>query len=274
MAEELRFEKSFGERGAVDGDERLVRAGTVPVRGAGDQFLAGAALPTQQDRRVRACDARNAVEERTHRLARADHVVLEVDLGAQLFVAFLEAKALTPLFASDGGKRAEDHQQPDVTFVERRPGPALEPHAADDAPESHHGRDNRVSAIVGGTVAVDDECLSLAGRAVDEVRVDSHGIALGGQRPRRSKMRRQARVSVQRDCDRGNRIEHEARDRGVELRKSADRAQCRNSAQERRKVVSGTGLGVGSCIDGNCRPAGGHHQSQAPGGSGTRRFAG
>ena len=116
----------------------LSARGTVPVHGARDQFLAGAALATDQHRRVRACDARDAVEERTHWFARADHVVLEVDLGAQLFVAFLEAKALTPLFTSDGGKRAKDHQQPEVTFVKRRPGPALEPHAADNATESHH----------------------------------------------------------------------------------------------------------------------------------------
>ena len=49
MPEELAFEQRFGNSGAVEGHERLARAGAVAVDGTGDQFLAGAALASDQD---------------------------------------------------------------------------------------------------------------------------------------------------------------------------------------------------------------------------------
>ena len=52
MAEQLRFEKVFRHRTAVDGDERPVAPGTGFVNGARQQFLARAALASQQYSRV------------------------------------------------------------------------------------------------------------------------------------------------------------------------------------------------------------------------------
>ena len=52
VAEEFAFEQVFGDRRAVDGDERLVHAGAVLENGAGDEFLAGAAFAGDQDGRA------------------------------------------------------------------------------------------------------------------------------------------------------------------------------------------------------------------------------
>src|SRR5262245_39257162 len=49
IAEQLRFEQVFGNRGAVDIDERTARAGASPMNRAGDETLAGPCLAADQE---------------------------------------------------------------------------------------------------------------------------------------------------------------------------------------------------------------------------------
>src|SRR5262249_24123520 len=56
-------------------DERRLRARAERVDRAGDELLAGAALAGDQHRHVRARDARDELEDATHRLARGDDAV-------------------------------------------------------------------------------------------------------------------------------------------------------------------------------------------------------
>ncbi len=53
MAEEFRLDQIARDRGHVDGDERTVAALAVIVKGAGHEFLAGAALAGDHEREVR-----------------------------------------------------------------------------------------------------------------------------------------------------------------------------------------------------------------------------
>src|SRR5258706_10244208 len=50
VAKELRLEQILGHRSSVDGDEWLVRAGTVAVQRPRDKFLAGSRFPRDQHR--------------------------------------------------------------------------------------------------------------------------------------------------------------------------------------------------------------------------------
>src|SRR5262245_37832306 len=49
IAEQLRFEQVFGNRGAVDIDEGSARAGASPMNRAGDETLAGPRLAADQE---------------------------------------------------------------------------------------------------------------------------------------------------------------------------------------------------------------------------------
>jgi hypothetical protein len=49
MTEELTFQQAFGQRRAVDRDERLRRSRAVVVNGTGGKLLAGTALTVNQD---------------------------------------------------------------------------------------------------------------------------------------------------------------------------------------------------------------------------------
>ena len=53
VTEQLGFHKRVGQRGAIDGDERLLPAGTGVVDRVRDHFLAGTALTGDQHRRLR-----------------------------------------------------------------------------------------------------------------------------------------------------------------------------------------------------------------------------
>src|SRR5262249_9910315 len=57
VAEQLRLEQLLGDRGAVDLDERPLRAGRREMDGSGDQILADAALTADQDGGVGVRDA-------------------------------------------------------------------------------------------------------------------------------------------------------------------------------------------------------------------------
>src|SRR4030095_14421031 len=55
IAEQLRFEQVFGNRGAVDIDEGTARAGAGPMNRAGDETLAGPRLAADQEWRWASC---------------------------------------------------------------------------------------------------------------------------------------------------------------------------------------------------------------------------
>src|SRR5687767_10511268 len=76
VPEQLRLEERFGDRRAVDADERLAGARARAVHGARDDFLPRAALPHDQHRRVVLRDARNQREGGTHRATLGDQAAL------------------------------------------------------------------------------------------------------------------------------------------------------------------------------------------------------
>ena len=63
MPEELRFDELLRDRGAVDLDERGIRAGRQPVDRPGNQLLARPVLPRDEDARIGRCDPRDFVLE-------------------------------------------------------------------------------------------------------------------------------------------------------------------------------------------------------------------
>ena len=84
MAEELRFEKALRKGGAVDGDEGLVAPRARCVQRMREQFLAGTALASDEDRRIR-------------RRQRIDHLQ----------------------HPQDGGRMADDQIRPCITAGQR-----------------------------------------------------------------------------------------------------------------------------------------------------------
>ena len=67
VAEQFAFQQRFGERRAVDGDERLIAAAAEVVDRAGDDLLAGAVFAEDQNRQVGVGDA---ADRRSHGLDR------------------------------------------------------------------------------------------------------------------------------------------------------------------------------------------------------------
>src|SRR6266571_4565863 len=66
VPEKLALDQIFRDRRAVDGDERRVRTGALRIKRAGDEFLAGAALALNQDRRFRLGDFTDQLPELFH----------------------------------------------------------------------------------------------------------------------------------------------------------------------------------------------------------------
>ena len=81
MAEEFAFDEVFGDGGAIDFDERGIVARALAVEGAGDEFLAGAALAGDEDGGLCAGDLADQLAEIFHRRADA----LEFVTGVVLF---------------------------------------------------------------------------------------------------------------------------------------------------------------------------------------------
>ncbi len=81
MAEQLAFQQRLGDGGAVDRQERLVGAAAVLVQGAGDQFLAGAALAEDQHVDILRRDAADRLAHLLHDRAAADDPVALVLRG-------------------------------------------------------------------------------------------------------------------------------------------------------------------------------------------------
>ena len=85
MAEEFAFQQTFIERRAVDLDERLLVPFAQAVDGAGDQFLAGARLPIDNDRCLRPGNAFHQVEDATHHWGVADNALKALVVMELLF---------------------------------------------------------------------------------------------------------------------------------------------------------------------------------------------
>jgi len=63
VSEELGLKQRFGQARAIDRDERTIGPAAFRVQGLGDQFLADAALPGNQDLRVGFRDARDLLAD-------------------------------------------------------------------------------------------------------------------------------------------------------------------------------------------------------------------
>ena len=72
VAEQLALDQVFGQRAAIDGDERHVASRALVVHGAGHQFLAGAGFAADQHGGVRGGDFRDQLADALHRQAVAD----------------------------------------------------------------------------------------------------------------------------------------------------------------------------------------------------------
>jgi hypothetical protein len=91
VPEEFRLEQVLGQRSAVEADVGSARTWRVVVDGVGDQFLAGARLAADQDRRRPLGDHADLVEDAQHGTRMANEVgeTGAVAGGAALRVAFL-----------------------------------------------------------------------------------------------------------------------------------------------------------------------------------------
>ena len=75
VPEEFGLQQRFGQRGAVDGHERPAGARALIVDHPHDEFLAGAALSVDQDRRVQRRDPRRELEHILHGRAAGDELL-------------------------------------------------------------------------------------------------------------------------------------------------------------------------------------------------------
>ena len=82
VAEQFAFEQRFGERGAVEADERAVAPRAGLVDRPGDQFLADAALAANEHRRLRLAHAHDLRLDLLSAVALADEFALEPELIA------------------------------------------------------------------------------------------------------------------------------------------------------------------------------------------------
>lgn len=86
MAEQFRLDQRFGQGGAVHDDQRLVPARRQAVEALRDQFLAGPALPDDQDRPVEFGGSSGLLDRVQKGQRLADE--LGIFLHAQLMVKF------------------------------------------------------------------------------------------------------------------------------------------------------------------------------------------
>src|SRR5262245_25283358 len=131
VAEELALEQLTGDRRAVDLDQAPAAAATPVVDGLGNQFLSGAALAQDQDRRVRRSHELDLSDEMSHGRTVANQAVSTgggPDLVLQVLVLVLEA-ATEALELLEGARRGyrdgrvvrEDPEPAHVLLVERLP---------------------------------------------------------------------------------------------------------------------------------------------------------
>src|SRR6478609_7247922 len=70
VAEYFRFHQVLGDGRAIDGDKRLVRSSAAEMNGLGADFLAGTALPRNEDRGLRGRGRAYGVIDGLHRIRR------------------------------------------------------------------------------------------------------------------------------------------------------------------------------------------------------------
>ena len=102
MAKQLALEQRLGERGAVDLDEGAILSRAVVVDGARDELLSCAGLPEDMNRRVRARDLSDELEDPLHRLGLADDARVGVTrrgFGAQHVVLLTQSLGALALLA-------------------------------------------------------------------------------------------------------------------------------------------------------------------------------
>ena len=90
VAEQLALDQLFGDRGAVDLDERPAAAAAEGVDAARDQLLAGAVLAVDQHAAVGRRGHRDLLAQLAHGVALADHHQPPIDGGPQRAVLGLE----------------------------------------------------------------------------------------------------------------------------------------------------------------------------------------
>ena len=97
------------KRGAVQADERLLRAGARRVNGFGDELLAGAALAHDEDARSARPHLRDELQDRLHLRIRADDVPERVPLAEAIaeLPRLLEEACLLHRPLDDGRQRLE-----------------------------------------------------------------------------------------------------------------------------------------------------------------------
>jgi hypothetical protein len=76
VPEQLALEERLGHRRAIDGDERAILPAPVAVEGTRNDLLAGPAFARDEHGDVRLCDPLDQLEDRLHRRAPADHLVV------------------------------------------------------------------------------------------------------------------------------------------------------------------------------------------------------
>ena len=112
VAEQFAFEQRLGERAAVNDDHGMIAAVAGGVNGAGDEFLAGAALAGDEDGGIGGADGFDGLEDALHGRALPD------DVGGMRHVGdgFLEAGVLLQGVAMRHGLA---HEVRDLVGIER-----------------------------------------------------------------------------------------------------------------------------------------------------------
>ena len=180
MAEELALQEILRQGGPVDGDEGAAGAPGAFVDHAGQDFLADAALPGQEDGGVDARDAAGEVEGAAHPgAARDDTRVLLLDLQPrQLAPAHLQLRLGRPEGVADAGELAFE-----ATFRKACEGTPcrlvpvllrLARHPADRVPlpDARLLDDADRAAVHGGEVAAREAGQRPADRLVREAEVE------------------------------------------------------------------------------------------------------
>jgi len=111
VTEQFAFEECFGEGGTIERDEGVRFAGAVEMDSTGDELLASAAFPKDQNRRIGRSDAFDELIDLAHARAAADHVVLKLDFGTEALIFAAEAFELAGVFDGDGGEAGNGGKQ-------------------------------------------------------------------------------------------------------------------------------------------------------------------
>jgi hypothetical protein len=171
VAEELALEQGLGDRGAVDGEERLVGARRGAVDAARHELLAGAGLALDQHRDRRRRGALHQLEHLEHRAARADDLVEPVavrhvaaqgaDLGAQEVLARLDAREEARVLDRHRDAAGQRLEEGEIVVRERLVVPPIQ--HLDDADYALVGGERsaqqRAGGEAGGVIDAGEEAL-------------------------------------------------------------------------------------------------------------------